>query len=740
MIKLFFNSKLIKQAAFLVLSFSLLFIGLKIVGAEKVWSSFNQFPFWVVAGILVAFILNLAVVSFRLKQLLQHSGKTVPYSIALKANLHGNFASLFVISLVGQVVGRQMFLSRYIDSPILLASLTAVERIILFVISSFFCLLGAIWIISSKDLSIFLGELSLFKIVIVIIISITASLRFRMSSFERRLLVRMVARENLKFFLKLIGITFFAQALVLGAFVIGVEAFNPDIFWVDILAAAAITSFAASLPISVNGWGLREMAAIFAFGYIGVSSSSAFAVSILVGICSTIVVLLAWPYVFFKNEKRVKLLVISQAVKNSLSTEKVVTWFLVALTTMFIFFQIQLPVLRGGYINVNISDVLVMLLLTSNLFYVINSRQLPRWDIPKFNLILLIISALILFAFLNGVLKIGITQWALFAKMFGWLVLVGYLSVGLLTVSFFGRVGLLRLIDILITTAVVIVLFNIVIRSIPSLIHIAPISLTANFEGFSGNRNAFAFQLLVCSALLMANSRIGKVKRVNSVKKDFVPTAAHGVILAGIALTASKAGILTAAIVLIGSSLIGIVNRRMVFRSFIFGFLIWITFVWFLPFAGNFFNVDSSVQVQSTFSNPVSTVEHWDTNFQGIKMWSDSPWFGSGLGVFIEMSPQWFNKPMIIHSTPIWILAEFGLFGGTVLLAVLTWIVFHATKTCYAKPRSRAVILLIATFLIFCLVHEIFYQRIFWMVLGICIALPYHKSPKKYFSQQLNKL
>ena len=41
---------------------------------------------------------------------------------------------------------------------------------------------------------------------------------------------------------------------------------------------------------------VREVTAIFAFGHVGIDPSSALAISILVGLCSTAVVLAAWPY------------------------------------------------------------------------------------------------------------------------------------------------------------------------------------------------------------------------------------------------------------------------------------------------------------------------------------------------------------------------------------------------------------------------------------------------------------
>ncbi len=736
MSNLFFKSKLIKKLALFLLSIFLLYIGFEIVGTEKVWASLTQFPFWVIAATLIAFALNLVVVGFRFQQLLKLSGVDLPNSIALKANLHGNFASLFLMSLFGQVIGRQMFLKRYINSPVLFASLAAMERIILFLISGSFCLFGALWIINTKDITSFFGQFSFAKIFIVFVISISTSLRFRQSNFERKLYFSMCSKQNLSYFLKLTSLSLLAQAFVLGAFTIGIKALNPDILFWDILAAAAITSFVASLPISINGWGSRELAAILAFGYIGVPESFALATSILVGLCSTAVVLIAWPFAFNHNEVKLKPFSLSKKTISRLSIEKVMTWLFGILTAVFIFFQFKVPILAGNYLNINMSDAFAMLILTSFLFYLFHARQLPRWEVPNFNLSLLIFSALLLFSFLNGFQKIGITEWSLFNRLLGWIVLLGYLSVGACTVNFLGKFGLLRLIHTLIITAATIIIFELITRSTG---HVDLVNTPLNFEGFSGNRNAFAFQLLVCSIFIITYTPSNKSTRVNFFGKYFGVAAVHGIILAGIYLSASKAGIITAAILLLGSSFFKAFNRMMIFRSIIFGCLIWISFVWVLPWIYNFSNlhpndgIQKQIQVQSSFSHSISMEEHFLTIKLGLELWLNSIWTGSGLGVFLEKSPELAGKSIIIHSTPVWILAEFGILGAVILSSILGWIFFNASKTFYVKTGSRAITLLLVIFLLFSITHEIFYQRIFWLALGICLALPLQNTSKQAF-------
>lgn len=739
-------SRWVKSCSLLLLSVLLLWAGAWIAGADKVLDDLKRFPAWVVAAVLIAFALNLAVVSFRLSRLLKYFHVNVPYSIAFKASLQGHFASLFLISLFGQVAGRQTVLRQYGTPPVFIASLTAIERVALFVVSGVFCLLGAAWLLDTQQIADFLGKISFTQMALVAILSLLASVWFGRSRFEAQLLSGIRSRQSISQFLKVAGITLFAQVLVLGAFILGAMGMTPEIGFWNLLAAAAITSFAASLPISVNGWGVREVAAIFAFGQVGMPASSALAISVLVGLCSTAVVLAAWPYVFSKRQRhQAARLPYVKSTVNRLPIEKTATWGLATAAAVLIFFQIHLP-LQGGVINLNLADALAVLALATVVTHVVYTHQLPRWAVPKFNLILLSIGALLLVAFLNGAQVIGVTQWALAGRLIGWLILVGYLCIGVLTISYLGRIGVWRFIETLIATAAVVVLFHAVMRWMVFSGWIDSTGITLNFEGFSGNRNALAFQLLACSALLLAYTSSERVegKHINlgslNVGKDVLLAAVHGVILAGLIFTGSRAGMLTGLILLVASGLTGFADRRMILRSVIYGFLIWTIFVWLLPWISQLFteNTHARFAVQSIFSTEASNLERWETIRHGFEMWQNSPWFGAGLGVFIEQSTQWFKQPIVIHSTPVWILAEFGLLGAGTLIALLVWILLAIARAGFTKPNHRAVILLLAAFAIFGLVHEIFYQRILWLVLGFCIALPFRDHPRQVLTGNSN--
>ena len=463
--------------------------------------------------------------------------------------------------------------------------------------------------------------------------------------------------------------------------------------------------------------------------------------SILVGLCSTAVVLVAWPYVFSKKEAPLTPLPLVEPPLKRLPIEKTATWGLVTFSAIFIFFQFHVP-LQGGVINLNLADTFAVLSLSAVVIHTVYTRQLQRWAVPKFNVFLFAIGFLLLIAFLNGMLVIGVTQWALVGRLLGWLVLLGYLSVGLLTASYLGKIGVWRFIVTLTVTSVLVVLFHAFFRCLVVSGWIDSTGVPMNFEGFSGNRNALAFQLLVCSVLLLAYNIRGGVggKRITCgsfrIRRDIFLAAIHGVLLAGLVFTGSRAGMLTGVIIFLAVGVTGFVNRKMLLASIIYGGLIWLIFSWFLPWCGQVVHEFTTISfpsdgrqpslgVQSAISYEASNLQRWETIARGVDMWRDSPWLGAGLGVFIERSSQWFEQSTVIHSTPVWLLAEFGLFGAGVLLVILIYITVEITRIGYNNPANRAVVMLLAVFIIFGLVHEIFYQRIFWLALGICISRPF---------------
>jgi len=387
--------------------------------------------------------------------------------------------------------------------------------------------------------------------------------------------------------------------------------------------------------------------------------------------------------------------------------------------TIFFQFHAELP---AGVLNLNLADPFALLAFAAVSLHALMLRQPPKWRVVEFNWALLLISALLLVGFVNGWAKIGVTQWALGARLMGWLILLGYLSAGYLIAAHAGAKGARRMGETLVATAVLVVFWQVLKRILAQYGWDVGQAPTLNFEGYSGNRNAFAFQLLAVTVWLLAYSRLymrrGDIAyRIGELWSTALPLS---ILLVGLVWTGSRAGVLTGAIILVAGGLTGMIDRKTLIRGVLLATLLWVG-VWL---TGQYATQDSPIQ--TAVSGDISNQERWATFLHAVELWRQSPVIGAGLGVFVMQSPDWFGRTLVIHSTPLWILAEFGLLG----VIVFGWVFIKLAR--YALPAGlgnsmpyrAAFLLLLLMFSVFSLAHEMFYQRILWLMVGALLALP----------------
>lgn len=265
-------------------------------GAENVLRGLAGFPPWAVASILALLLANLFLVSFRFWRVLAHFGIALPWEVALRANIAGNVAGLIVIPLFGQIMGRQAVLQSFGVQPVVNASLAAYERALLALLSVVLGTLGGFYLLGQSAVAGFFEQVALAEIVIAACGGWALSHWLGGSRFEKKLSRRVFSRANFDRVMLIAGLTLAGQLLMLGCFVVGILAVSKGIPIVSLFAASAIISLAASMPITVGGWGVREVAAVYVLGNLGIPAADALAMSVIVGLCSTLVILAAAPF------------------------------------------------------------------------------------------------------------------------------------------------------------------------------------------------------------------------------------------------------------------------------------------------------------------------------------------------------------------------------------------------------------------------------------------------------------
>ncbi len=117
------------------------------------------------------------------------------------------------------------------------------------------------------------------------------------------------------------------------------------------------------------------------------------------------------------------------------------------------------------------------------------------------------------------------------------------------------------------------------------------------------------------------------------------------------------------------------------------------------------------------------------------EMFRAHPVFGAGLGVFLAEEIARGNPPLIIHSTPLWLLAETGIVGFVAFLGLGVSIVAALVarlRAPAAKVDIDAVtaLLVIMAFAVMAQAQELLYQRSLWVLLGLLIFCARAAAPE----------
>jgi len=698
-------------------------------------------------GIMVLLAGNILSVSLRLGCLLRDFGAPQSFKTAFRANVSGLASSLFLISILGAVLGRQMVLQREGVRPALITVLTGYERVVLLAIGGGLALLGGLLLYGFSFLRDLNQTMPLGQIGLAIGLAISLSLFLARQGQATRLLAGAISWRNLRKFLAVSGITLCAQAFAISTYVLALLALGTDASPLQLLAGALIVSFAASLPISVNGWGVRELAAIAVFGQFGASPHEAVAASVMVGLCSTAAVLAATPYALvdsFRGKKSSSPAEVAiptgqgdaDALARSNRSDREMNQILAILCGLgagiLLFFQMRLEI-SGNAVTANLADPIALSALAAMAAYFLFQHKLPI-ALPKpVWLWLGGITLVLVFGFLNGVLQFGITPWALSNRLFGWLVILGYVACGALIVSQFGAHGRRILLLTILATAVVVVIVRLGVFAI-HFSGVTRFSGMSNFEGYSANRNTFAVMLLMALAglfCLLPLFRIGYRRHMALI--------AGGILFLGLWQTGSKLGLACTAILLLTM----LVVRPVLWRNMVLSVALAVGFYLFLSFLPHILALLANLIQSSTdelsitdglarsLDTFVSTAidERAVSIHAGINLWLENPLIGSGLGAAIRLNLGSKGLPLVIHSTPIWILAEFGIIGFATVLSLPCWLLWQTRAKLWRAIRHRRLssyhLGLLGTCLVFGLFglgHEIAYQRLFWLLIGAYAA------------------
>lgn len=671
--------------------------------SDLVWSSLLLVTLLLLGGVMLS--------SLRLKLITTDLGYPLTFRDAAATLSAGQLAGTAFFQFPGQLIGRSAVLARKGIPTAVTVVVSGYERMVAMSVSLLLAACGAIYLYGTLTVDLSSGGASLLKLVLGFVAVACAGACFAWGRSVLDLLAKMTPELFFRL-LRSFVISLAIQGTTLAAYVALERALAPQIGIASLAAASCIVMLAASLPISFGGWGLRELSAVVALQAIGVSSASALLIALLIGLLSlaviagtSIVILTGW-----EPAAQPRPAVAGVATPDyGAALDRVLP--LIAVSAVF--FQIYIPT-GSGQVSLNLSDPVVV--LAASLFVLHHfGKAWPVWRVPAVGAWLAATTAVLFFGVLHGWVSFGWTDWAFVNKGLGWPMLLCYGATGALIVRREELAGLNLLSATFAASAAAIVLLDMAL-TVLSIMDLDTLRgmIDPRIKGFSQNPNAFAFLLILAlAAAITLNGR--PAARI----------ALMAAALVGIWFSGSRAALLAAPSVLAVALLMGVALRPLLTAGLVataigaaIGALPLLTQAWGGAGGGLF---DGLLMLHQR--TDAVEMQHLQTVFDGLLMFLAHPFFGAGIGAYMDEQIRSTGTPLMIHSTPVWLLAETGLIGFGVFLAAACRLFRDGVRR-HGEPAALLLVLILCGLAVISAFHKLLYQRGFWLLLGAALAMP----------------
>ena len=546
-------------------------------------------------------------------------------------------------------------------------------------------------------------------------------------SYRRGAATRTIATagRTVKRFWPVVVLTVVGHFFMLGGYVAALLALGLETPTFEAVGASLIVMFAAALPISLNGWGVRELSAVAVLGAVGIDPSTALAAALVVGVLSLGVNLaIAIPGLWL-------ILIRSRGVGSDLGTENWASnWnarlvmacgTLIAIT---VFFQARLQG-EDGLITANVADLFALVGLGGVILLVASSRErlaaLPR----ELMGVLFAFSLLLAYGLVLGYVNFGTNPWALINRGFGWLVILGYAAVGMSITLLHAGQGSRLILRLFVAAGATIAALQLLLLVAAKLGFRPPVeAFRVPFQGYANNSNAFAFQMTMTAISAIVADRLG----VLGLGRRWLACV---LFLTGLAISfsASRTGIGIFVMLLVLSVVFAMPEER---RSALATSVLAATGVVLSAMAIVRIPVVSGaygsgwIRIRKSVLDPLSDPDRWQILVDGWNLWLERPIFGHGLGGYVERQLADSGQFQVFHSVPLWWMAEMGLIGLAVGLACVGWLSLSAWRM-MRSPTHRAwgtgLMIVLMCSGAASMFHDFFYQRSFWFFVGLAFGL-----------------
>ncbi|HMF20945.1 MAG TPA: lysylphosphatidylglycerol synthase domain-containing protein [Pseudolabrys sp.] len=686
---------------------------------SEILSDLHQLSLSTIAAIFAALIANVLAATLRFKTIAADIGHSISFRRAMATVTTSTLAGALFFQIAGQLIARGIVMGRAGMPFANVVVITAYERIISAVFSGLLGLAGAYYIFGVVYLDQSAGGAEFIKISFGLIAATTVGALFGYGRLAAQSIAPLLTQRFAQRCLRVIGLTVLVQIPTMVAYVTASKALSTDIVTASLVAASAVVMFAASVPISFAGWGVREMSAIAALGTIGVPGHAAFTTAVLIGIGSLlatgIVAVLSLPGATKASRE------VTAADTRPIDYSRTVSWFLPLAAATLVLFQVHVPV-GSGLLNANLADPVALVGGALFVLTAVKQGSRPKWRVSYVNAAVAVATIALAGALLIGGWQFGWTTWAWVNRFLGWFVLLGYATTGALVVVEDGldalRIVLLTFVGA--TAAIAGLEVSLVLlREAGAQFASQPLT-HGPIEGFAQNRNSFALQLLMATPAIIIFVRGGSLR-----------IALLALMFSAFWFAGSRSGwIAIAALIGIALHIRATTIREVLGAASCAACVALIAIILHvLSVQGSSSAIHNSGDLLSSMPAVIptqaSTQERLVSLVGGLNLFVANPIFGAGLGAFQNLkilTSEGF--PLVIHSTPLWLLAELGIVGF-LAFTIPALYVFVTEWRCARKDQASAVLILcFVAFAVMSLPADMLYQRTFWLVVGAALAAP----------------
>ena len=678
-------------------------------GVSEVLEDVRTISIASLSAIFIALLANAFAAVLRFKIIATEIEYPITFRRAVAAVSAGSLAGALFFQIAGQLMARGVIAGREGMPFAAVVVITAYERVTAAIVSALFALAGAFFIFGNLYLHRSAGGADLIKIIVGLVAATAAGALMGYGRIAARAVTPLLTVHFVRRCLTIIGLTLLVHIPLQAAYVIAAHILSPQTSIADLIAASAIVMFATSVPISLAGWGLREMSAVVGLGAIGVPAHAALTAAITIGIGSLLVVGVLAAISVPQTSVR-KQLKEAQPVKP-FDYYHALTWVLPISAAILVLFQVYVPI-QSGLINANLADPFAILGGVLFLLTAISLKRIPQWRVPHLNLAVTAATFVLTISLSIGAYRFGWTTWAVVNKFFGWFVLLAYGATGGLAVHVAAKIGLRTILLTFAGAAAAVAGIELALVILKSLNFQVPADLVA-VQGFALNRNLFAFQLVMAMSVIMTFAR-GAALRI----------AVLALVIAALFFAGSRSGWIATTLVLAIAWYLRATDARELLLS--------IACAGILSFAAALASVGSDLSLPVIVPTVSSTQERLISIIEGLKLFWDHPAFGAGLGAFRnQMIPTLDGRPLVIHSTAVWLLAELGVVGLLVFTIPFIYVFLKEWKYASIDQVSALIVLCFAAFAIMSGPGDMLYQRTFWFLIGAALALRQSQSDQQ---------